>query len=99
VATVKVKVNVGLGAWSDGTWDKPGKNLPTIGDATDDPESPESDNTNNPPDDGSDILTPGDDIGGPSDDAFGGDTDGTMGSDTDEGLDATDVADGVGVLV
>ncbi|MDP7366836.1 MAG: hypothetical protein QGH83_06215 [Candidatus Pacebacteria bacterium] len=56
MATVKVKVNVGLGAWSDGTWVKPGENLPTIGAATGAPESPESDNTNNSADDGSDIL-------------------------------------------
>jgi len=92
VVTVKVKVNVGLGAWSDGTWVKPGENLPTIGAATGAPEPPESDNTNNPADDGSDIVTPGDSEGGASADVYGGedgdtgaDTDGTAGSDGDEG--------------
>ncbi len=98
MATVKVKVNVGLGAWSDGTWVKPGENLPTIGAATGTPEAPELDNTNNQADDGSDIVTPDDREGAASADVYGGedggtdtdsDTDGTKGSDTDEGLDAT----------
>ena len=56
MATVAKKYKIGSGAWSDGTWVKPGENLPTIGVATGAPESPESDNTNNSADDGSDIL-------------------------------------------
>ena len=98
MATVKVKVNVGLGAWSDGTWVKPGENLPTIGAATGAPESPESDNTNNPADDGSDIVTPGDSEGGASADVYGGE-DGDTGADTDGTASDGSTSDGYGGTV